>query len=78
MERKAGKVLSGNELKAVLEFLRAHVPPFSPNKLKARVLEKLVENSEILEIESDSRPFSHKDDQFPNAERETKRIFEGQ
>ena len=38
--------------------------------MKARVLEKLVENSEVLEIESDSRPFSHKDDQFPLAERE--------
>ena len=62
MERKTGKVLSENELKAVVEFLRAHVLAFSPQKMKARVLEKLVENSEILEIESDSMPFSHNGD----------------
>ena len=62
MERKTGKVLSENELKAVVEFLRAHVSAFSPQKMKARVLEKLVENSEILEIESDSMPFSHNGD----------------
>ena len=62
MERKAGKVLQKNEMKAVVEFLRCHVAPFNPNKLKTRVLEELVATSDIIEVESDSRPFSHKED----------------
>ena len=62
MERKAGKVLHPNELKAVKEFLRAHVAPFQPQKLRERVLQDLVEVAEVLEITSNDRPFNHKDD----------------
>ena len=62
MERKAGNVLPKNEMRAVVEFLRLYVAPLNPNKLKQRVLEELVANSDIIEVESDSRPFSHRED----------------
>ena len=36
--------------------------PFKPELLKESSLELLVKSSEILNIESDSRPFTHKTD----------------
>ena len=48
-----------NELKAVQEFLSNYVSPFFPNRIVPSVLEGLVYNAEVLNIESDSRPFTH-------------------
>ena len=65
MNRQAGKNLQENEIKAVQEFLSAYVPPFYDNRLRESVLEALVYNAEVLNIESDSRPFTHKTDGTP-------------
>ena len=62
MTRMAGKNLEENELKAVQHFLSSYLDPFKEDKLRESVLEALVCNSEILNIESDSRPFTHKTD----------------
>ena len=62
MTRKASKNLEENELKAVQHFLSSYVDPFKPELLKEAILESLVKSSEILNIESDSRPFTHKTD----------------
>ena len=62
MNRQAGKNLQENELKAVQEFLSAYVTPFYPSRLRQNVLESLVYNAEVLNIESDSRLFTHKTD----------------
>jgi len=63
MQRQAGKVLAENEIKAVTEFLANYVTPFFPNRIKTSVLQELVINAEVIEIESDSRPFTHKTDE---------------
>ena len=62
MTRKASKNLEENELKAVQHFLSSYVDPFKPEMMKESSLELLVKSSEILNIESDSRPFTHKTD----------------
>lgn len=61
--RQAGKNLQENELKAVEEFLSAYVTPFFPDRIRQGVLEALVFNAEVLNIESDSRAFTHKTDE---------------
>ena len=62
MTRKASKNLEENELKAVQHFLSSYVDPFKPEVLKEATLEQLVKSSEILNVESYSRPFTHKTD----------------
>ena len=62
MNRQAGKTLEENEIKAVNEFLRSYVSPFFENRLRKSVLEQLVYHAEVLNIESDSRPFTHNTD----------------
>ena len=64
MNRQAGKNLEENEIKAVYKFLRSYVAPFYESRLRKSVLEQLVYNAEVLNIESDSRPFTHNTDQF--------------
>ena len=58
LERKAGKVLGDDEIRAIKEFLAEYVGPFEPTMLKAPVLEKLIRESEVLVIESDSKPLA--------------------
>ena len=58
LERKAGKVLGDDEIRAIKEFLAEYVDPFKPTMLKAAVLEKLIRESEALVIESDSKPLA--------------------
>ena len=65
LERKAGKVLGDEEIGAIKEFLSEYVEPFKPTTLTAPVLEKLIRESEVLSIESDSKPFSLQSAQFP-------------
>ena len=62
MTRRAGKNLEDNEIRAVQHFLSSYVEPFKPEIMKDATLETLVKSSEILNIESDSRPFTHKTD----------------
>ena len=59
MNRQASCNLMENELKAVQEFLSNYVSAFFPNRIVPSVLEGLVYNAEVLNIESDSRPFTH-------------------
>ena len=70
MNRQAGTQLQENELKAVQEFLSSYVAPFFPDRMRKVVLEALVYNAEVLNIESDSRPFTHKTDEFALLEQE--------
>jgi len=72
LEHKAGKVLTQNEIDAVTEFLSAHVTAFQATKLHHSALQKIVNESDVLEIESDDRPYSHLVDQYPNAVKKTK------
>jgi hypothetical protein len=65
MEQQASKVLSPHELHACVEFLAAHVKPFSNRRIRHDQLTKLIEGGEVLEIESNNLPFSHRTDDFP-------------
>jgi len=73
MNRQAVNNLMPNELKAVQQFLSTYVTPFFPDRLREIQIEKLVENSEVLNIESDMHAFTHKTDEFalfkPNVKR---------
>lgn len=73
MNRQAVNNLMPNELKAVQQFLSSYVTPFYPDRLREIQIEKLVENSEVLNIESDMHAFTHKTDEFalfkPNVKR---------
>lgn len=64
----AQKVLSENEIRAVLEYLQKHVKPFATNLIKRDLLNVLIRKSEIVDIESDQTIFSHNisqmEDQF--------------
>ena len=72
MERKAGKVLGDDEIRAIKEFLAEYVDPFKPTMLKSPVLEKLIRESEVLVIESDNKPFTVQGAQFPEARKGAK------
>jgi hypothetical protein len=62
MSRHASNNLEENELKAVRIFLQNYVDPFKPEIMNDYTLEALIKSSEILNIEADSRPFTHKTD----------------
>lgn len=53
-----------NELKAIIQFLSIYVTPFKADRLRTNVLETLVNNSEVLIIESDSQSFTHNTNDF--------------
>ena len=72
MTRNAAINLEENELKAVQQFLASYLDPFKADKLRESVLEALVCNSEILNIESDSQPFTHKTDVDALFQKDTK------
>ena len=65
MKRQAGNILQENELKAVQEFLSSYVAPFYENRLRASVLQKLVQEAEVLNIEPDAKPFRPKIEALP-------------
>lgn len=62
MSRHASTNLEENEQKAVRIFLQSYVNPFRPDVMNESTLEALVKSSEVLNIEADSRPFTHKTD----------------
>jgi hypothetical protein len=47
-------------LHAVREYLEIDLSPFSIKQMNQIALQKLLEDSFVLDIESDSMPFSHK------------------
>ena len=59
-DRHAQSILNREELIAVREYLEIELPPFGRDVLTLDSLQKLVEESEIIDIESDINPFSHK------------------
>lgn len=73
MTRQAGHILTEHEIHAVTEFLANYVTPFFANRIKQQVLEKLVVDAEVLDIESDNRPFTHKTDDFALVEAENRK-----
>lgn len=65
-DHEAQKVLTEEELRAVLEFLQKYVKPFTQNKIKRDLLNVLIRKSKVIEIESDEQPFTHILDNFDN------------
>lgn len=65
MSRHASNNLEENELKAVRIFLQSYVDPFKPEIMNDYTLEALIKSSEVLNIEADSMPFTHKTDVEP-------------
>jgi hypothetical protein len=45
---------------AVREYLELEVPPFSAKNISISALQTLIEESYVLDIESDANAFSHK------------------
>jgi hypothetical protein len=58
-DRHASDVLNRAELIAVREYLEIELPVFGRTNLSLESLQKLIEKSYVLDIESDSRPFNH-------------------
>lgn len=52
-------MLNRAELIAVREYLEIELPVFGRQNLSLEALQKLIEKSYVLDIESDSRPFNH-------------------
>jgi hypothetical protein len=59
-DRNASAVLNKAELQAVSDFLELEVPPFDKKHFSKTALQKLLQKSYVLDIESDEYPFSHK------------------
>ena len=61
-DRRAHAVLNHAEIHAVREFLEVELAEFNVNAggLSLEALHRLIETSLIIDIESDSIPFSHK------------------
>ena len=62
-DHEAQKVLNEHEIKACLEFMQKYVKPFQGHRMKRDVLNVLIRKSQIIEIESNEKPFSHNIDQ---------------
>lgn len=58
-DRHAADVLNRAELIAVREYLEIELPVFGRANFSLEALQKLVEKSYVLDIESDQRPFNH-------------------
>lgn len=58
-ESEAGKVLSQQELHAIVEYLSSYCKPFGSSRMKKQILTELVKESQVIEIESDDKPFTH-------------------
>lgn len=59
-DKKAVQVLNQAELHAVREYLENDLSQFGNKSMNQIALQKLLEESYVLDIESDSMPFSHK------------------
>jgi hypothetical protein len=58
-ETQASQVLNKNELESICEFLSSKIPLFKAPQMKRDALNAFISASEVVEIKSDSLPFSH-------------------
>jgi hypothetical protein len=58
-DKHAKDVLNRAELIAVREYLEIEIPCFGRDNFSLEGLQRLLDKSYVLDIESDSRPFNH-------------------
>ena len=53
-----------------MSFLSKFSEPFKRTRLKSEILKQLLSEAEVIELESDDMPFSHRTDKLPILEQE--------